>query len=255
MNKIRNRLQLIFAFVYLNLILSSCLLPNENSSANIPNTLSKKEIKGGWKLLWDGKSFEGWRGIYMESFPSHGWIIENGELICLGNEMPDSLKGGDIITKNKYKSFELVCEFKIKDRANSGIKYFVNESLKLSPGHGLGLEYAILDNENWPYDKPDYNRTCGSLYDLIRADKNANIKRNGEWNNALIIVNGYHIEHWLNGIKAIEIEKNSDKYYQLLAKSKYANIKGWGDFLDGHILLQDEGPRTSFRNIKIKELN
>ena len=76
----------------------------------------------------------------------------------------------------------------------------------------------------------------------------------GEWNECRIIVDGNHIEHWLNSVKTVDIEKNSDKYYQLLQKSKYANIKGWGEFKNGHILLQDEGPRTSFRNIKIREL-
>jgi len=232
----------------------SCFSKRENNASDIANTLSNREIKEGWALLWDGKSFEGWRGVYENNFPLQGWIIENGELICLGNEMPDSLKGGDIITDKKYASFELKCEFKIKDSANSGIKYFVNESLKSSPGHGLGFEFAILDNDNWPYDKPDYNRTCGSLYDLVRAPENVIVKPNGEWNEALIVVDGNHIEHWLNGTKTVDIEKNSENYFQLLAKSKYANIEGWAESEDGNILLQDEGPRTSFRNIKIREI-
>jgi len=250
------RIRLIFAAVVLSIPLAfiSCFSDKANNSSNSPNTLSEKEKKEGWTLLWDGKSFNGWRGIYQNSFPSQGWIIESGELICRGNEMPDSLKGGDIITERKYQNFELKFEFKIKDNANSGIKYFVDESLKSSGKHGLGLEYAILDNENWPYDKPDYNRTCGSLYDLVRAPANAKVKPMGEWNECKIIVDGYHIEHWLNAVKTVEIEKNSDKYYQLLQKSKYAGIKGWGEFKNGHILLQDEGPRISFRNIKIREL-
>jgi len=254
MNNTRTYLFRVTMSISMSFLLISCFLQKENSSSRAPNTISKKEIKAGWTLLWDGKSFNGWRGIYKDDFPVQGWIIENGELICLGNEMPDSLKGGDIITIKKYGNFELACQFKIADQGNSGIKYFVNESLKASPGHGLGLEYAILDNENWPYDKPDYNRTCGSLYDLVRAPQNVKVHPNGEWNEALIIVDGNHIEHWLNGIKSVEIEKSSERYYQLLSKSKYANLKGWGEFQDSHILLQDEGPRTSFRNIKIREI-
>lgn len=236
-------------------IIISCSSHRGNISSVNANTLSKKEQKEGWKLLWDGRSFEGWRGIYKEKFPAKGWIIENGELVCMGNEMPDSIKGGDIITNNKFGSFEFKCQFKMKDSANSGIKYFVNESVKSSPGHGLGLEFAILDNNSWPYDKPDYNRTCGSLYDMVRAPDNAVTNPVGEWNDVLIRVNGNDIEHWLNGVKTVSVEKNSAVYYQLLKKSKYANIKGWGEFPDGHILLQDEGPRISFRNIKIKEIN
>lgn len=246
---------LIFTSVIgVSLLLSSFILQTNNGGSDNQNVLSEKEKKEGWTLLWDGKSFEGWRGIYLSNFPTHGWIIENGELICRGNEMPKELKGGDIITLKKYASFELKCEFKISDKGNSGIKYFVDESLASSPGHGLGLEFAILDNKNWPYDKPDYNRTCGSLYDLVRAPEGLIINPIGQWNEARIVVNGNHIEHWLNGIKTVDIEKNSDTYYQLLSKSKYANIKGWGEFRSGHILLQDEGPRTSFRNIKIREV-
>lgn len=254
MNKTRTNLLLTSLFVCISIVLISCFSPQKKSSSNVPNTLSTKEIKEGWTLLWDGKSFNGWRGIYKNEFPTHGWIIEDGQLICLGNEMPDSLKAGDIVTVKKFESFELKCDFKIKDNGNSGIKYFVNESLKSSPGHGLGLEFAILDNENWPYDKPDYNRTCGSLYDLVRAPENTKVQPSGEWNEAVIIVHGNHIEHWLNGTKTVEIEKDSEKYYQLLAKSKYASINGWGEFKDGNILLQDEGPRTFFRNIKIREI-
>ena len=254
MNRTKTNLFRVTVSISISFLLISCFFQKENSSSMAPNTLSKKEIKAGWALLWDGKSFNGWRGIYKDNVPAQGWIIENGELICLGNEMPASLKGGDIITRKKYGSFELTCQFKISNKGNSGIKYFVNESLKASPGHGLGLEYAILDNENWPYDKPDYNRTCGSLYDLVRAPQNVKVHPNGEWNEALIIVDGNHIEHWLNGIKSVDIEKSSALYYQLLSKSKYANVKGWGEFQDGHILLQDEGPRTSFRNIKIREI-
>lgn len=168
--------------------------------------------------------------------------------------MPDSIRGGDIITVKRYRDFEFKCQFKMKDFANSGIKYFVNESVKSSPGHGLGLEFAILDNKNWPYDKPGYSRTCGSLYDLVRAPENAVTKPADEWNEVMITVEGSHVEHWLNGVKTVSIEKGSAEYYQLLKKSKYANIQGWGEFPDGNILLQDEGPRISFRNIKIREI-
>jgi len=223
-----------------------------SSSNQSQNSLTEKEKKEGWTLLWDGKTFDGWRGIYRDHIPAYGWIIENGELICLGDELSDSLRGYDIITEKKYGSFELKLDFKILKNANNGIKYFVDESLKSSDYHGLGLEYAILDNDNWPYDKPDYNRTCGSLYDMVRAPDKAIVKPYGEWNQAVVKVDGKHIQHWLNGIKTVDIIKDSPEYFKLLKKSKYANIDGWGDFETGHILLQFEGTRASFRNIKIK---
>ena len=144
-------------------------------------------------------------------------------------------------------------DFKINKNANNGIKYFVDESLS-GENHGLGLEYAILDNDNWPYDKPEYNRTCGSLYDLVRAPNTAQNKSFEEWNQAEIRVEGNHISHWLNGVKTVDIIKDSPSYRELLSKSKYPNIQNWGDTEFGHILLQFEGTKASFRNIKIKEL-
>ena len=163
----------LFILICIILLSFACGSSGNKQSQNV---LTGDEQKDGWILLWDGKSFEGWRGINKDYFPANGWIIENGELICLGNELPDSLHGGDIITKNKYASFELKIEFKIEKNANNGIKYFVDESLKSGENHGLGLEYAILDNDNWPYDKPDYNRNCGSLSDLLRAPDSASVK-------------------------------------------------------------------------------
>lgn len=244
----------LFIFVFISIVpfWFACKF---SAQKQLQNVLSNQEIKDGWTLLWDGKSFDGWRGIYKDYFPGTGWIIENGELICLGNELPDSLQGGDIISEKKYSSFELKLDFKIEKNANSGIKYFVDESLPSSRNHGLGLEYAILDNDNWPYDKPDYNRTCGSLYDMVRAPDSALVKPYDEWNSAVIRVDGSHITHWLNGIKTVDIIKDSPHYLQLRAKSKYANIEGWGDFDKGHILLQYEGTKAKFRDIKIKLLN
>ncbi len=254
---IRKRFHPIIRIVLLVVILIVVYVINKrtiNTSTN-PNSISAKEKEQGWQLLWDGKSFNGWRAIYESDFPKSGWIVENDALVCLGADLPDSLRGGAIITVKKYKNFELVFDFKIKPHANSGIKYFINEELKASPGHGLGLEYAILDDSNWPYDKPDYFRTMGSLYDMVKAVNNKPVKPLGEWNHGRIVVNGNHLEHWLNGMKVVEIEKGSQDYYERLAVSKYRNIEGWGEFLDGHILIQDEGPRAEFRNIKIKVID
>jgi hypothetical protein len=239
---------IVLLLTFIILIVSGC-----NQPAELPNTLSQTEKADGWILLWDGKTTNGWRAIYESEFPATGWIIENGELICLGEELPDSLRGGAIITSDKYGSFELSLEFKIQEGANNGIKYFIDESLKASPGHGLGLEYQILDDDNYPYEEPGLARTCASLYDLVHS-QNKISKPIGEWNLAGIIVKGNHIEHWLNGSKVLEIEKGSEHYRELVAKSKYKDIEGWGEFPEGHILLQDEGPRTAFRNIKIKPL-
>ena len=246
-----------FSIICLSLLLlfGSCTTDRSDTKpADLMNVLTLAEQNSGWSLLWDGKTFNGWRAIYEKNFPQSGWIIDKGALVCLGAELPNSLRGGAIITTNKYASFELSFEFKIQSRGNSGIKYFIDERLEGHPGHGLGLEYAILDDNNWPYDKPDYNRTCGSLYDLVRAPDNKPSRPVGEWNSGRIIVDGNHLEHWLNGVKVVKIEKGSPQYRDLVSKSKYKDIEGWGEFDKGHILLQDEGPRAEFRNLKIRQL-
>jgi len=237
-------------FTLIGLILANPAVRAESSL----NTLTPKETESRWQLLWDGQSTNGWRAIYLDKFPESGWIIEDGLLICLGEELPDEQRGGAIVTERKYGSFELAWEFKIRTGANSGIKYFIDESLKRSMKHGLGLEFAILDDTNFPYDDPDAKRTCGSLYDLVKAAPGAT-RPVGAWNQGRILVRANQIEHWLNGKLVVQVEKGSPHYYDLVSKSKYKNIKGWGEVVRGHILIQDEGPKTLFRNIKIRPLD
>ena len=229
----------------------------------VANTLSEEEKAAGWKLLWDGKTTDGWRSAKADTFPKSGWVIKDGELLVLGKNGAESGGGGDIITTNRYSQFELKVDFKITSGANSGIKYFCQPYLdpitgagaksKSGKGSAIGLEFQILDDERHPDAKlgRDGNRTIGSLYDLITADSNKKPNPIGEWNTAHIIVKGSHVEHWLNGMKVVEYERGSQAFHDLVAKSKYKKIPGFGDWADGHILLQDHGNEAHFRNIKI----
>lgn len=227
------------------------------------NTLSEKEKAEGWRLLWDGKSTNGWRGAKLEDFPSNGWVIENGELTVLKGNGGESAGGGDIVTRERFSQFELVLEFKITPGANSGIKYFCQPNLdpitgtgaKAATGSAIGLEFQILDDALHPDAKlgRNGNRTVGSLYDLIPPAASKNPSPVGDWNIARILVKGKHVEHWLNGQKVLEYERGSESFRKLVAESKYKNIPGFGEWKDGHILLQDHGDRVSFRNIKIRK--
>ena len=114
------------------------------------NQLTKEETKNGWKLLWDGKTTNGWRGARMDSFPDKGWIIENGELTVLSTGGAESAAGGDIVTLDTYGDFELKVDFKLTEGANSGIKYYVDTDLNKGPGSSIGLEYQILDDDRHP---------------------------------------------------------------------------------------------------------
>ena len=225
-----------------------------------PNTLTPKEKKDGWKLLFDGKTTTGWRGAYKDKFPDKGWNVENGALTIQKSNGSESQSFGDIVTDAEYSDFDLMFDFKLSDGANSGVKYFVVEHQPKPKGSAFGLEYQVLDDDKHPDAKlgRDGNRTVGSLYDLIPAiGKKANPI--GEWNTGRIVSKGMHVEHWLNGKKVIEYERGSAAFREAVANSKYKapdyNANGrFGEATKGHILLQDHGELVSYRNIKIKTL-
>ncbi len=221
-----------------------------------PNTLTDSEKKGGWTLLWNGKTTDGWRSAHSEDFPKVGWEIKDGVLSAQAAGDAESQNGGDIITRRKYGNFELVADFRITPGANSGIKYFVDPGLNKGAGSAIGCEFQILDDERHPDAKlgREGNRTIGSLYDLIPAASDKKVNPPGEWNTARIIVQGNHVEHWLNGKKVVSYERGNPAWRALVATSKYKDWPKFGELPEGNILLQDHGFAVSFRNLKIREL-
>jgi hypothetical protein len=221
----------------------------------IKNTISNYEKNNGWKLLWDGKSTDGWRGAKKDKFPEYGWEIKDGTLNVIASGGAESRNGGDIITTKKYKNFELIVDFKITEGANSGIKYFVDPELNKGEGSAIGCEFQILDDAKHPDAKlgVEGNRTLGALYDLI-PPVNKRFNGIGMWNRAKIVVKGNHVEHWLNGFKVVEYERNNQMWRALVNYSKYKIWPKFGELEEGHILLQDHGDAVSFINIKIREL-
>jgi hypothetical protein len=229
--------------------------PAQHKSAAPPNTLTAAEKAAGWKLLFDGKTTNGWRGFRRDKFPEEGWVIADGSIKHTPGGGEQSQNGGDIITTEKYDNFELQLEWRISPGGNSGIKYLVDEAMVTSGHSGLGFEMQVLDDDKHPDAKlgKGGNRTAGGLYDLI-APKNKTLRPVGEWNQIRLIVRGNHIEHWLNGSKVVEYVRASPEMKALIAESKYKTIAGFGEVKKGHILLQDHGNEVWFRNIKIREL-
>jgi hypothetical protein len=241
-----------FSFVCTFLALSAAL----HAAAPAANTLSEEEQRGGWKLLWDGETDAGWRSARSDAFPAHGWKMKEGVLSVLKSAGLEGGAGGDIVTRQKYSNFELSIDFKITPGANSGIKYFVDSELNKGPGSSIGLEYQILDDGRHPDAKQGRggNRTLASVYDLYPAAAAKKVKPIGEWNTAVIISRGPHVEHWLNGEKVVEYDRFTEAFRKAVRESKYKAWPGFGEWKSGHILLQDHGDEVHFRNLKIREL-
>ena len=225
--------------------------------STVKNKLTPEEKSQGWKLLFDGASSSGWESARKEAFPKEGWTIEDGILTIQKSDGSEARTFGDIVTTEQYSAFDLAFDFKLTDGANSGVKYFVTLA-EGNSGSAIGLEYQILDDALHPDAKMgrDGNRTLASLYDLIKAEKQARfVRKPGEWNQGRVVVYPNNkVEHYLNGVKVLEYERGSQAYRDLVAISKYVVWNKFGEAPSGRILLQDHGDQVSYRNIKIKTL-
>ena len=249
----------LMAATLLTLTLVTC---RSNQLPPTHNTLTVEEKAYGWRLLFDGRTFNGWRGLGRKEVPAEHWVIDNGAIKKLDSgEIPvqadgQPLEGGDLMTVESFDNFEMVFEWRISPGGNSGVKYNVSEELSTrgGPSHAaLGFEYQILDDAEHP-DGADPDHRTAALYDLIAPGDNKQLRPVGEFNQSRIIFNGHHAEHWLNGAKVVAFDLGTPGMDEALAASKYKDIAGFGDRREGHIVLQDHGDAVWYRNLKIRVL-
>ena len=219
----------------------------------VDNQLTKQEKKTGWQLLFDGQNMTGWRRIYTDGLPKAGWRVENGCMIMEYFDGKESANGGDLVTVKEFSNFDFTFDFKISAGSNSGVKYFVNESIgDPNSGYGWGPEFQIIDDSRVRGNLP--GGKLAGLYELIDAPDTKKVNPIGEWNSGRIVSKNNHVEHWLNGEKMLSYELGSDHFKELVQKSKFKDKEGYAAQAKGLILIQDHGSVVSFKNLKIKEL-
>ena len=237
-----------------------CVSIGPAANAQKPNQLTNAERAEGWRLLFDGATLRGWRGLGYDSVPSAHWTVSNGTIRKIPSgqvaKMPDGqpAAGGDLMTVDSFRDFELSFEWRVTPGANSGVKYNVSEEFSLAnaANHAaLGFEYQVLDDDRHEDGKLPSHRSAG-LYDLIPPSDAKRLKPVGEWNQSRIVFRGNHGEHWLNGVKVVDYDLGTARMDSLLALSKYRTIRGFGDRRTGHIVLQDHGDEVFYRSIKIR---
>lgn len=228
-------------------VISSVLVSAQN------NKLTEKEKSEGWKLLFDGNSFDGWRKCNSTDMATN-WEISEESMKVKRGEKAGYGQGGDILFgTEKYSDFELSIDWKIEKEGNSGIFFSVVEEAG-KPIYNAAPEIQVLDNWN-ASDNKLANHLAGSLYDMIPALPQ-NAKPAGEWNTIVIRVEDGKVTHTQNGVKVVEYTLWTPEWYELVAKSKFKDWPGFkeGPAKEGYIGLQDHGYDCWFRNIKIRKL-
>lgn len=226
----------------LSLSLTACQ-PAETEDAMSQDATS---AEAEWISLFDGENFEHWRGYKQEDMPE-GWVVDEGAMYA---SAPGA--GMDILTRETFTDFEFEFEWKVEEGGNSGVMWHVDEAAGDYPWM-TGPEYQLLDDAAFNDGQVNKN-SAGSNYD-VQAPSEAVTRPAMEWNEARIVVNGTHVEHWLNGLKVVEYEKGSEAHQAMVAESKWTGYENYGTTSTGHIAIQGDHGAVWFRNLRIKRMN
>lgn len=224
----------------------------ETSSA--PNTLADAQRAAGWQLLFDGKSLSGWKRFNRDTIGPM-WSVKDDAILCDATGLGEGSGStrGSLITTRTFGNFDLFLDYKVSPGGNSGILYHVVEDPKYKYDYETGPEYQLIDDAGWEGELKDAQK-AGSAYDMFPAPATKKLNPPGEWNTARIVYQDGHVEHWLNGVKVVEYDEDSDAFRSRYEQSKWKDYPDWNKSKTGAISLQDHGAPVYFRNIRIKEL-
>lgn len=206
-------------------------------------SLSGQATQPQWVSLFDGQTIAHWRGFKMATVPD-GWRVEEGAITWTGGS------GVDLVSRAQYTNFTFEFDWKLPLKGNSGIMFRVTEELDRT--YHSGPEYQLLHNAGHP-DGKDPLTSVGANYAMHAPTRDAS-KPIGEWNTGRLVVNGTHVEHWLNDEKVVEYELHSPEWTRLMRASKFKEWPRYGREARGHIVLQEHGARVQYKNLRIKVL-
>jgi hypothetical protein len=196
-----------------------------------------------WIWLFDGQNTDAFRGWRSDGLPA-GWHIVQGTLAKDGAV-------DDLVTRQEFGNYELQLEWKIGKEGNSGI--FYRGTREYDHIYWSAPEYQLLDDENAP-DGRSRLTAAGAAYALYAAPAGV-VKPYGQWNTARIIVNGTHVEHWMNGQQVVTYELQSPEWKEKVAMSKFSKYPNYGLATRGLIGIQgDHSGTLALRRIRIREL-
>lgn len=252
----------------MRILLAACVAM---SALAADNQLSSEERIGGWRLLFDGKSFFHWK-------PVSSYTIDGN---CLKAVKHPPFRE-DLFSEDSYGDFELMFDWKISPAGNSGVKYRIQDHAFVDekpgekfedevraaflnrpgerPAHGqdyvVGFEYQITDNQtngDAVHNGPRYQ--SAALYGVFAPSRDVT-KPVGEFNRSRLVVRGNHIEHWLNGVKVVDANLDAPEVAAAMAKrwgedSPVYKLLVTNPRKRGPISLQNHGDECWFKNIKI----
>jgi hypothetical protein len=230
--------------------LAACLALSTAANAQ-DNTLTKKEIKQGWKLLFDGKDLKGWHSFHRDTVAAN-WLVKDGQIQY---DREHDHAGDDLLTDGAYENYELDLEWRITPGGNSGIIFDVQDDKKYGATWQTGAEMQVLDNVGAD-DNKKANHLAGCLYDMIGDATVSHPVEPGGWNKVRLIQNKGQLTFYLNGVKTVDVKIGSPEWEKAMDQSKFRS-RGFEDFMKvqkGHIAVQKHPGASGWKNIKILEL-